>query len=47
MNFLVLLGLYGQPVGPNSNGAQYDYNQNGYIDLEDLMEMLVMKPNNI
>ncbi len=44
MGFLALLALYGSVLPPDSTGHYLDYNGDGVIDLQDLLEHLTLKP---
>ena len=44
MGFLALLALYGSTLPPDSTGYYLDYNGDGVIDLQDLLEHLTLKP---
>ena len=44
MDFLVILGLYGTQLPATSTAHHLDYNSDGTIDIEDLMEHLRLRP---
>jgi hypothetical protein len=44
MGFLALLALYGSVLPPDSTGHYLDYNGDGVIDLQDLLDHLTYKP---
>ena len=44
MDFLLILGLYGTILPPDSAAHHVDYNQDGVIDVHDLMDHLQNKP---
>jgi hypothetical protein len=44
MNFLLMLSAYGIELSPNSDAAEFDFNGNGQIDMQDLITMLSMQP---
>lgn len=44
MNFLLMLSAFGIELSPNSDAAEFDFNGNGQIDMQDLMTMLSMQP---
>jgi hypothetical protein len=44
MNFLLMLSAYGIELSPNSDAAEFDFNGNGRIDMQDLLTMLSMQP---
>jgi len=44
MNFILMLSAFGIELSPNSDAAEFDFNGNGQIDMQDLMTMLSMQP---
>ena len=44
MNFLLLLTAFGNSIDPNSDAAQFDFNGNGIVDMEDFIHMLSLQP---
>tara|TARA_Y100000114_G_scaffold91786_1_gene85245 strand:- start:56 stop:244 length:189 start_codon:yes stop_codon:yes gene_type:complete len=44
MNFLLMLSAYGIELSPNSDAAEFDFNGNGQIDIQDLITMLSIQP---
>ena len=44
MNFLLMLSAYGIPLLDGSDASEFDFNNNGFIDYSDILEMLSMKP---
>ena len=44
MNFLLLLSAYGIPLPDGSDASEFDFNNNGFIDYSDILEMLSMQP---
>ena len=44
MNFILMLSAYGIELSPNSDAAEFDFNGNGQIDMQDLITMLSMQP---
>ena len=44
MNFLLMLAAYGNPLTPGSDASEFDFNNNGFIDYSDILEMLSMQP---
>ena len=44
MNFLLMLSAYGIELSPDSDAAEFDFNGNGQIDMQDLITMLSMQP---
>lgn len=44
MNFLLLLMGFGNPITPGSDMAQFDFNNNGEIDMQDFLHMLSLQP---
>jgi len=44
MNFLLMLSAYGNPLSPSDDAWEFDFNNNGQIDVYDIMDMLSMKP---
>ena len=44
MNFLLMLSAYGIELSPNSDAAEFDFNGNGQIDMQDILTMLSMQP---
>jgi len=45
MNFLLMLAAYGLPLTPQDDASEFDFNDNGQIDVFDIMDMLAMKPS--
>jgi len=45
MNFLLMLSAYGIELSPNSDAAEFDFNGNGQIDMQDLITMLSIQPS--
>ena len=44
MNFLLMLSAYGIELSPDSDAAEFDFNGNGQIDMQDLLTMLSIQP---
>ena len=45
MDLLLLLTALGLPdLDPNSDAAQFDFNGNGVIDMQDFLHMLSLQP---
>jgi len=44
MDFLLILSLYGTILPKNSTALHMDYNANGVIDIYDLLDHLLNKP---
>jgi len=44
MNFLLMLSAFGNPLSPGDDAWEFDFNNNGQIDVYDIMDMLSMKP---
>ena len=44
MNFLLLLVGFGNPVTSGSEMSQFDFNNNGEIDMGDFLHMLSLQP---
>ena len=44
MNFLLMLSAYGIPLPDGSDASEIDFNNNGFIDYSDILEMLSMQP---
>ena len=45
MNFLLMLAAYNNPLSPNDDVWEFDFNGNGFIDSSDIMDMLSMQPS--
>ena len=45
MNFLLMLSAFGNPLSPGDDAWEFDFNNNGQIDVYDIMDMLAMKPS--
>jgi len=45
MDFLLILGLYGTDLPPVTDAAHVDYNGDGSIDLNDLLDHLNLYPS--
>ena len=45
MNFLLMLSAYGNPLSPSDDAWEFDFNENGFIDIFDIMDMLSMQPS--
>ena len=45
MNFLLMLSAFGNPLSPNDDAWEFDFNGNGFIDIFDIMDMLSMQPS--
>lgn len=45
MNFLLMLASFGTPYTPGSSVSEFDFNENGQIDVFDILDMLAMKPS--
>ena len=45
MNFLLMLAAYGIPLTQGSDASEFDFNENGIIDIFDIMDMLSMQPS--
>jgi Ca2+-binding EF-hand superfamily protein len=43
MDFLLMLTAYGITLTPGSSVSEFDFNGNGYIDVNDIMEMLSIR----
>ena len=44
MNFLLMVAAYGSPLTPQDDAWEFDFNGNGFIDYNDILEMLSMQP---
>ena len=44
MNFLLMLSAYGIPLPDGLDASEFDFNNNGFIDYSDILEMLSMQP---
>ena len=44
MNFLLLLTAFGNDISPDSQVAEFDFNNNGVIDMQDFIHMLSLQP---
>ena len=44
MDFLLLLVGFGNPITPGSDMEQFDFNNNGVIDMQDFIHMLSLQP---
>ncbi len=44
MNFLLILSAFGIAFSPGDDAWEFDFNNNGQIDVYDIMDMLSMKP---
>jgi hypothetical protein len=44
MNFLLMLSAFGNNITPGSDVSEFDFNNNGQIDMQDLMHMLSEHP---
>lgn len=44
MNFLLLLTAFGNDINPDSQVAEFDFNNNGVIDMQDFIHMLSLQP---
>ena len=44
MDLLLLLQAFGQCPSPDSDAAQFDFNNNGTIDMADFIHMLSLQP---
>ena len=44
MDFLLLLQAFGTNPSPNSQAAEFDFNNNGTIDMADFIHMLSLQP---
>ena len=44
MNFLLMVAAYGLPLTPQDDAWEFDFNNNGFIDYSDILEMLSMQP---
>ena len=44
MNFLLVLAAYGTELTPGSDVEPFDINGNGIIDVEDLLDILMNRP---
>jgi len=45
MNFLLMLSAFGNPLSPNDDAWEFDFNGNGSIDVQDIMTMLSSQPS--
>ena len=45
MNFLLMLSAFGNPLSPNDDAWEFDFNGNGSIDVQDIMTMLSLQPS--
>ena len=45
MNFLLMLSAFGNPLSPSDDAWEFDFNENGFIDIFDIMDMLSMQPS--
>ena len=44
MNFLLMLSAYGTPLSPESDASEFDFNNNGQIDIQDILTFLSYQP---
>ena len=44
MNFLLMVSAFGIPLTPDDSAWEFDFNGNGFIDYNDILEMLAMQP---
>lgn len=44
MNLLLLLTAFGNEISPDSQVAEFDFNNNGVIDMQDFIHMLSLQP---
>jgi len=44
MNLLLLLTAFGNGIDPDSQVAEFDFNNNGVIDMQDFIHMLSLQP---
>ena len=44
MNFLLMVASYGLPLTSQDDAWEFDFNGNGFIDYNDILEMLSMQP---
>lgn len=44
MDLLLVLSAFGNPVTPSDDAAQFDFNGNGVIDMQDFIHMLSLQP---
>jgi len=44
MDLLLVLQAFGNPVTPSDDAAQFDFNNNGVIDMSDFIHMLSLQP---
>ena len=44
MNFLLMLASYGNPITLGSDVAEFDFNHNGQIDIQDILTFLSHQP---
>jgi hypothetical protein len=44
MNLLLLLTAFGNEISPTSDVAEFDFNGNGVIDMQDFIHMLSLQP---
>lgn len=44
MNLLLLLTAFGNDISPDSQVAEFDFNNNGVIDMQDFIHMLSLQP---
>jgi len=45
MNLLLMLASFGTFYTPGSSVSEFDFNENGQIDVFDILDMLAMKPS--
>lgn len=44
MNFLLMISAFGISLTPDDSAWEFDFNGNGFIDYNDILEMLAMQP---
>lgn len=45
MDFLLMLTAFGTAPSPGSQAAEFDFDENGVIDMYDFLEMLSRQPD--
>lgn len=44
MNFLLMISAFGISLTPDDSAWEFDFNGNGFIDYNDILEMLSLQP---
>ena len=44
MDFLLILSAYGAVLTPGSDASEFDFNNNGQIDMQDILTFLSYQP---